>query len=174
MGADEDVRDGGLNFRHVASDALATRRIGLVMGVFFECSRVWTIKRHGAVTVETEFVDGLSKLGVVLCAVYVVAIEAGDSAPVHHALHEIIALHSVFMCSAIGEVRECSLAQYVFFKHPKVRQLQSHAIAYGPIVVFPFNWIRQWASLRVALNTDVIRSNVVHFCWIQNVVAGSV
>ena len=76
------------------------------MSVFFERSRVWTIERHGSVAVETEFIDGLAKLGVVLRAMYVVAIEAGDSASVHHALHEIIALHAIFMSCAVREVRE--------------------------------------------------------------------
>lgn len=117
------------------------------MSMFFECSRVWTIERHGSVAIEAEFVDGLSKLGVVLRAVYVVAIEAGDSAPVHHALHEIIALHSVFMSSAISEVRECSLAQFVFFERPKVCQLESYTVAHRPIKVRALNGTSRWSSL---------------------------
>ncbi len=44
MGTDENVRDGCLDFGHVARDTLTTRRIGLVMGVFFECGGVRTIK----------------------------------------------------------------------------------------------------------------------------------
>ena len=47
-------------------------------------------------------------------------------------------------------------------------------IAHRPVVVFPFNRIRQWASLGMALNTGVTRSDVIHFRWIQNVFAGTV
>ena len=108
---------------------------------------MWTIERHGSVAIEAEFVDGLSKLGVVLRAVYVVAIEAGDSAPVHHALHKIIALHSVFVSSAISEVRECSLAQFVFFERPKVCQLESYTVAHRPIKVRALNRTSRWSSL---------------------------
>ena len=115
--------------------------------MFFECSRVWTIERHGSVAIEAEFVDGLSKLGVVLRAVYVVAIEAGDSTPIHHALHEIIALHSVFVSSAISEVRECSLAEFVFFERPEVCQLESHTITHRPIEIRALNRTTDWASL---------------------------
>lgn len=117
------------------------------MGVFFECSRVWTVERHGSMAVETKFVDGLSELSVVLRAMYVVAIEAGDSAPVHHALHEIITLHPVFMSSAISEVRECCLAQFVFFERPKVCQLESYTVAHRPIKVRALNGTSRWSSL---------------------------
>ena len=97
--------------------------------------------------VETKFVDGLAKLGVVLRAVYIVAIEASDSAPVHHALHEIIALHAVLMSGAVSEVRESSLAEFVLFEGPKICQLKSHTIAHRPIKVRALNRTGQWTSL---------------------------
>ena len=117
------------------------------MSVFFERSRVWTIERHGSVAVETEFIGGLAKLGVVLRTMYVVAIEAGDSASVHDALHEIIALHSVLMSGAIREVRECGLTEFVFFERPKVCQLESYTITHRPIKVRALNRSGEWAAL---------------------------
>ena len=97
--------------------------------------------------VETKFVDGLAKLGVVLRAVYIVAIEASDSAPVHHALHEIIALHAVLVSGAIREVREGCLTKFVLFERPKVCQLESYAIAHWPIETRALNRIAEWAPL---------------------------
>ena len=44
MGTDKNVRDGRLDFGHVARDALTTWRIGLVMGMFFERDGVRTIE----------------------------------------------------------------------------------------------------------------------------------
>ena len=60
MGTDENVRDGGLDFGHVARDALTTRRIGLVMGVLFECGGVRTTKRHWSVAIEAQFINGFA------------------------------------------------------------------------------------------------------------------
>ena len=53
MGPDENAGDGGLDFGHVAGDALATGRALLVVSVFFERGGVWTVERHWAVAIET-------------------------------------------------------------------------------------------------------------------------
>jgi len=60
VSADFDVSKGGLDLRHMAGDALAAGRAGLVMGVLLEGSRAGAVGRHGAVAVETEFVSRLS------------------------------------------------------------------------------------------------------------------
>ena len=49
--------------------------------------------------------------------------EAGDAAPVHHALHEVVALHPVLVRRAVGEVRERRLAQLVVFELPEILEL---------------------------------------------------
>jgi len=41
--------------------------------------------------------------------------------------------------------------------------------SYGPIVVLALDWILQWLSLRVALNTGVVRPNEIQFCRIDNI-----
>ena len=47
--------------------------------------------------IKAELTGRLSQLWVGFCAVYVVAIEAGDSAAIHDALYEIVALHAIFV-----------------------------------------------------------------------------
>ncbi len=57
MGTDENVRDGRLDFGHVARDALTTRRIGVVMGMFFERGAVGTVERHWSVAIEAQLTN---------------------------------------------------------------------------------------------------------------------
>jgi hypothetical protein len=47
------------------------------------------------------------------------AIEAGYASGIHQALDEVIALHAVFVCGAIGEVGESCLAQFMLFELPE-------------------------------------------------------
>ena len=56
--------------------------------------------------IQAEFVGRFSQLRVIVGAMDVVAVEAGDPAAVHEALDEIIALHAVFVGGAVGKVRE--------------------------------------------------------------------
>lgn len=59
MSANFDVSDGGPDLRHVAGDALASGRAGLVMGVLLERGAAGSVERHGTVAIETEFVSRL-------------------------------------------------------------------------------------------------------------------
>ena len=59
VSADFDVGDSGLDLRHVAGDALASRSAGLVMGVLLERGGAGPVERHGTVAIETEFVSRL-------------------------------------------------------------------------------------------------------------------
>ena len=98
------------DFRHVAGDAATSRRPCFVVGVLFDGSSAGTIQRHRSVAVEAKIVGRLAELRVVVGAVDIVAGEAGYAAAVHHALHEIVALHAVFVGGAVGIVREGCLA----------------------------------------------------------------
>ena len=60
MRADFDVSNGGLDLRHVAGDAFACGRSGLVMGMFLECGRAGAVEGHGAVAIEANFAGRLS------------------------------------------------------------------------------------------------------------------
>ncbi len=48
-------------------------------------------------------------------------LEAGDAVAVHHALHEVVALHPVLVRGAVGEVRERRLAELVILEPPERR-----------------------------------------------------
>ena len=60
VSVDIDVSNRGLDLRHVAGDALASGRAGLVMRVLLERGRAGAVERHGAVAIETEFGGRLS------------------------------------------------------------------------------------------------------------------
>ena len=77
----------------------------------------------------------------------IVASEASDAAAVHEALHEVIALHAIFVSSAIGEMREGHFTEGVVFELPKIAEVESDAIADRPVVILPFDGIGQRASL---------------------------
>ena len=94
------------NRRHVARDALASGATVFVMRVFFKSSRVRPVGRQRTMTIQTKLVGRLSELRVISGAVSVVTIEACDSVPVHHALHEIVSLHPVLVCGSVRKVKK--------------------------------------------------------------------
>jgi len=125
------------NRRHVAGHALASGAAVFMVRVLFERRRSRPVGRERSVAFQAELVRGLSQLRVVVRAMYIVAIEAGDPAAVHDALDEIIALHPVLMRGVVWVVEEISrLAKSVPLQFPEVLQPEPRLIARGPIVVF--------------------------------------
>src|SRR5215469_5960421 len=100
---------------------------------------------------------------------YVVATETGDSATIHDALHEVVALHSVFVRSAIREVVEVSRAQSALFQSPVIFEPFPHLVANRPVVVFPLKRNCDRASLRMALDASVAGFHIVGVRRIENV-----
>ena len=80
------------------------------MRVLLERGGTWAVGRHGGVAIEAKFTDGLAKLGVIARAVGIMATETGYAVTVHHALHKVITLHSIFVCGAIRKVCKGLLA----------------------------------------------------------------
>jgi hypothetical protein len=68
-------------------------------------------------------IGAFSQLSVVMGAMYIMAAETCNAAPVHYALHEIVSLHAVLVPGAIGIVRKGCLPQSVLFKLPKIPQV---------------------------------------------------
>ncbi len=108
------------DLRHVAGDALASRAAVFMVGVRFETRHVRPVRRHGAMTVQTDLVRGLDKLRVVSSSMHIVAIEACDAVPVHHALREIVPLHAVLMRRAVRKVIEVRLSERAVFQPPEI------------------------------------------------------
>ena len=71
-------------------------------------------------TRQTQLACGFDQVGIVGRAMNIMAAEAGDAAPIHQALHEIVALHSIFMGCSVREMREGRLAQLVLFQLPEI------------------------------------------------------
>ena len=86
-------------------------------------------------------------------------------------MHEVIALHAILMSGAIGEMREGRFTEGVVFEPPKIAEVEADAIADRPVVILPFDGIRQRASLCMALDASVIGFHVVHPRGIENVAA---
>src|ERR1700722_9686977 len=141
------------------------------MSMLLDGGGAWAVERKRAVTIEAKAVGGLAQLRVIFGAVNVVATEAGDAAAVHHALHEIISLHAIFVRGAVGEMGEGGFAESVFLKLPIILQIQARVIADGPVVIFAFDRIGQRAALRVALDAGGAGRDVIHASRIENVAA---
>ena len=103
------------------------------------------------------FVDGLAQHSLVFGAVRIVTAKTGDTALIHEALHEIIALHAVFVGSAIGEMSERLLTELILFELPKILEIHPDVEADRPVVVFSADRTLQWLPLRVALNAYIRR-----------------
>ena len=119
--------------------------------------------------VEANRVCRFPQFRVVAAAVRVVTAEAGNAAPVHHALHEIVALHAVLMRRAVGKVREARFSQLVIFQLPEILQILPRVVAHGPVIIFPLHRIFERAPLRVARDASVIPAYVVHAARVQNI-----
>lgn len=87
-------------------------------------------------TIQTEFVYRLSELGIVLRAMHVVTGRATDGVLVHHALHEVVTLHPVLVCSSVGKVSECRLAKGDVFERPVVLEVKTNVITDRPVIGF--------------------------------------
>ena len=107
----ESVRVNHTSAISSRSRACGRRRIGcpaavLVMRVLFDRRRAWAVRRDGPWQSRQSCIGWLAQLRVVVGAMNIVAIEAGDAAAIHHALHEIVALHAVLVRGAVGEMSE--------------------------------------------------------------------
>src|SRR5437879_12247990 len=104
MAANIHACDGLLNLGHVAADAFAAGAACLVMRVLLDCRRARPVGRIWTVTFEAQHVGGVQQLGVVCGSVYIVATGASDAVGIHHAIREVIALHSMIMTGPIGKM----------------------------------------------------------------------
>ena len=124
----------------------ATHWLPALLSLWCVCSSIVAVRGpfgdEGPHNLGAEGIGGLPQLRVVRRAVNVVAIETGDAAPIHHALHKVIALHPVFVGGAVREIKKIlRFSKRVIFQLPIVRELQSDVIADGPIAIFSFDWV---------------------------------
>lgn len=141
MAANVLIRKRLLDFRHMAGNAFSARAAGFVMRVFFNAAGVRTIGRFWTMAFETHDTCRLDQQSLIIGAMDVVATRALHAAVIHHALHEIIALHPILVSRSVREVRERGLAQLVLLQFPEALQFLSHVKAYRPVVVLTFDWV---------------------------------
>src|SRR5579859_2858148 len=155
MRSDIDVSDGLLDFGHVTGNALAARAAGGVVGMLFEGGRMWAVLGVRSVTGRANLLGRLDQHRIVVGAMGIVAAETSDAAGVHQALHEIIALHAILVCRAVGKMGERHLAELVIFELPEVNELAAHVKAHRPIVVLALDRVAPGLTLRMALNEGI-------------------
>ena len=121
MTADIYVGNRLRDLRHVARDTLAAGAALPMMCMLLERGDiVRTVRRADAMARQTQVTYRLDEIGVVARTVYVVTTEAGYPSAVHHALHEIVPLHAIFVSRAVSEMRERRLTDLVFFELPVI------------------------------------------------------
>ena len=114
------IRDGLLDLRHVASDALIAGAACFVMGVFLDRGCMRAIRRTRAVTIEAKNIGRLSQERIVVGTMRIMATETSDAACIHQTGREVIALHAIFVSGTIRKMREGCVAQLMFFQLPEV------------------------------------------------------
>ena len=97
--------------------------------------------------VQAELVYRLPQLRIVVRAVHIVAIEAGYSTAVHHALDEIVSLHAVFVSGTIWEMREGLFAELVLFESPEISQILAWVVPDRPVVIVALDRICERPAL---------------------------
>ena len=80
------------------------------MRVFFDRADVRTVRRTGSVAFEADDVGRLNQQRIVIGAVNIVTTGTFHAMRVHHALHEIVALHAVLVRRVVCKMRKCRLA----------------------------------------------------------------
>ena len=118
--ADIDIRNRLLDLRHVAGHTVVAGTAGAMMGMRLDARGVRTVGRRGAVAGQANLGRRFDQVSVILSAVDIVATKAAHTAPIHHALDEVVALHSIFVTRSVGEMRERRLAKLVIFQFPKI------------------------------------------------------
>ena len=164
------VFDGLLDSGHVAGNALAARTVGRVMSVLTD-SAVQTGRIQASMAAETERISTYGESGDG-AAVHLMAIEATDLTVIHVALHEIVALHAVFVRCEIGELIEVGCAGLGVLELPVVGQSVACGEAHRPVIVAAIEGIGEGAALAVALNAGVVCADEVEFVGVDDVGPG--
>ena len=135
VAADVDIRDGLLDFRHVAFDALTAPRCRPRGACALRPSPPRAVRRIRAVARQAQLLRRLDEIRVVIRPMHVMAAEAGDAAAIHEAVDEVVRLHAVLLRRALCVVSKRRLTEMPFFERPEILQLQPDVEADRPVVV---------------------------------------
>ena len=123
---------------------------------------------------EAERIADGAEVRRVLIAVDLVAVEAANSAMVHHALHEVVALHAIFVGGEVGVLEEIGDARLQRFETPVVGEPLAGQEADRPVIIFSGDGAVERAALGVALHADVVGAHKVEVLRIHDVGFGGV
>src|ERR1019366_5659211 len=168
MAAHAIVAQGLSDLRHVASCASASGAAYGVMRVFTHCPTQPGGIASG-VTAETQPVPILNQIRSVLVAVYLVTIEASQTAMVHDALDEIVSLHAVFVRARILPEIEILCAEPRIFEVPNICQTLAWQIAHGPIDILSCDGQVSGPALTVTLQANIVSSHGIELFRIHDV-----
>jgi len=169
MTADVHVRDRLLDFRHVTRHAVAPCAAARMVGMVLERRGMWSVWRRRAVAGQADITRWLDQQRVIRSPVRVVATEAGDTAAIHHARDEIVALHPILVSSAVRKMRERRFTELVLFEPPEVFQLLALIESHGPVVVTARDRVAERLPLRMTLDARIVRSHEVQLRRIDDV-----
>src|SRR5437660_5727268 len=107
------------------------------------------------------------------------AARARDAAPIHEALHEIVALHAVFTRVSVREVQRLGLTDDVLVEAPEIGETHAGTEPNRPLEVLAVDRLRR-VPFRMALHADIdrrtrIQSRGIHDVrarWALEVIAG--
>src|SRR5438477_1927545 len=100
------------------------------------------------------------------------AAEAGDTAPIHHALHEIVPLHAILVRGTVGEMCERRRAELVLLELPVVAQIPALMEPDGPVVVLAKHRVGKRLPLRMALDAGIVRPYEIELRGVDDVGRG--
>jgi hypothetical protein len=171
VGCDVIVFNRLLDTRHVTGRTLTTGTPGSVMSVLgdgtFEACYVLS-----CVALQADLIAAGVEVGGVLVVVDLVAVEAADLAMVHITLHEIVALHAVFVRGKVGELEKVCCAGFKFFELPVVGEVFAYFEADGPVVVLSLDGIGEGLALAMTLDAGVVGTNKVESAGVDDVRLG--
>jgi hypothetical protein len=172
VAANINIGDRLFDCRHVTGYAAAAGTAGRMMGVLLDGGGARPGLRIRAMATKAKCVAGLTHHSHIVITVRIVAAEARHAAGIHQALNEIVALHPILVRRAVGEMGERGFAELVLLQLPEFIQVLPNLEAYGPIVVFSGDRIRQRLSLGMTLDAGVAGAHIIETGRVENVARG--
>ena len=153
---------------HVAGSTLAAGAGFLMLRMSHKRSP-WAIWRFRAVALQTHIIARLDQISSIRRSVDIVAVKTFNALGVHVRTNIVVALHAVLAGCSVGEMRKRGLTQLVIFHFPEITQFVTRLVANGPSIVTAIDGVGEWSAFGVALNADIIATNVIEPAWVDDI-----
>src|ERR1700722_17885365 len=118
---------------------------------------------------EAKRVPWLLQVRHVVIAMHIMAVKASQLAVIHIALHEVIALHAIFVCRHVRKLKEVRPSRLHFLELPEVCQLHPHLETNRPVVMLAIDRVSQRTPLAMALDACIVATYPVQCLWVHDV-----